>query len=246
MVEHQTEFQRALLGHSTSVLRKYQQVMVGNHSLFDLLRYGIFDSLFVPFPGALGILLRARMYGKWLGAMGKNVIWGRNVSIRHPRNIKVGNNVLIDDNCVLDAKGDGTGGITIGDNVMIGRNTIIATKNGRIEIGDNSNIATNCRIGTTSSLKVGKNVLIGGYTYITAGGEHKSDRTDIPIIAQGEGVSRGIVVDDNVWIGARVTVLDGVTVGRDSIIGACALVTRDIRAFVVAYGVPAKVVRSRK
>ena len=59
-------------------------------------------------------------------------------------------------------------------------------------------------------------------------------------------MARGIEVDDNVWLGAHVVVADGVTIGRDAIIGAGAVVRDEIPPFAIAAGVPARVVRDRR
>jgi acetyltransferase-like isoleucine patch superfamily enzyme len=167
------------------------------------------------------------------------------VVLRHPQKIRLGNNVIIDDNCVLDAKGETNEGIFIGDNVMIGRNTVLSCKDGSLKIGDNTNIAMNCFIQSAKTVTIGKNVLIAAYSYIIGGGNHEAIRTDIPIIAQGQVVKR-VVIEDNVWLGASVKVQDGVTIGRDSIIGTGAVVTKSIPEFSVAVGVPAKVIKKRK
>ena len=74
---------------------------------------------------------------------------------------------------------------------------------------------------------------------------HNYARTDIPIYRQGE-TSKGIVIEDDVWIGARVTILDGVRVGGGSIIAAGAVVSKDVEPFSVVGGVPARVLKSRK
>jgi acetyltransferase-like isoleucine patch superfamily enzyme len=71
------------------------------------------------------------------------------------------------------------------------------------------------------------------------GGDHSSDRTDVPVLFQGRS-SQGITIDENVWLGAGVAVLDGVTIGRDSIIGAGAVVNKSVQEFAIAAGLPAK------
>jgi len=67
----------------------------------------------------------------------------------------------------------------------------------------------------------------------------------MPIINQGI-ISKGIKIEDDVWIGSNSTVLDGVTIGRGSVIGAGSVVTQDIPPFSVALGVPAKLIKERK
>ena len=169
---------------------------------------------------------------------------GRSITIRHPHKIHIGDNVFIDDYAVLDAKGSDNKGIVIGNDVMIGRNTVISCKNGNIFIGDNTNIAMNCFIQSAKEVKIGKNVLFSAYCYVIGGGDHKTDRTDIPIISQGQ-VVRGISVEDNCLIGAGVRIQDGISIGKDSIIGTGAVVRDDILEFSVAAGVPARTVKRR-
>jgi acetyltransferase-like isoleucine patch superfamily enzyme len=173
------------------------------------------------------------------------VVFGRSLTLRHPGKIALGDNVVIDDYAVLDAKGNRENRMEIGNNVIIGRSSVISCKNGDLFIGDNTNIAMNCFIQSGKLVTIGKNVLFAAYCYVIGGGDHETDRTDIPIIAQGQ-VVRGITIEDNCWIGAGVKVQDGTLVGRDSIIGSGAVVTKDIPPFSIAVGVPAKVVKERK
>jgi acetyltransferase-like isoleucine patch superfamily enzyme len=145
---------------------------------------------------------------------------------------------------VLDAKGEGDNRIDIGSNVIVGRSTVISCKNGDIVIGDNTNIAMNCFIQSALRVTIGKNVLFAAYCYLIGGGDHRTERTDIPIIAQGQ-VVKGIHIEDNCWLGAGVKVQDGSSIGRDAIIGSGAVVTSRIPEFAIAVGIPARVVRQR-
>ncbi len=241
----QTEFQAALTDEKKSALQKYQQLVIGYPSFIALLKYELSTTLLGPLPGAFGLALRKTFYKSLLGKVGRNVIFGKSLTIRHPHKIYIGDNVVIDDYAVLDAKGTDNRGIYIGDNVMIGRNTVISCKNGNITIGDNTNIAMNCFIQSAKEVKIGKNVLLAAYCYVIGGGNHETDRTDIPIIAQGQ-IVKGITIENNCWIGAGVKILDSVTIDSDSIIGAGAVVTKSVPEFSVAVGVPAKILKLRK
>ena len=87
--------------------------------------------------------------------------------------------------------------------------------------------------------------MIAANCYLGAS-NHRFERLDVPVIAQGTpDDSAGVEVADNVWIGAGTTVLDGVRIGRDAIIGAHSLVTADVPAFAIAAGTPARVLRMR-
>ena len=230
---------------SITPFMKYKTFIVGSSSLLFLLKYEILTGLFGFVPGVLGLVLRKLFYPALFGKVGENVVFGRNIAIRHPRKITIGNNVVIDDNCVLDAKGRNNQGIIIGDDVFISRNTIISCKEGLIEIGDFSNIGTNCLLHSETSLKIGRYVLIAAYCYIVAGGSHDFDNIEIPIILQPSISKGGVLIKDDVWLGADVKVLDGSDIGKGTIIGAGSVVNNELSEFSVAVGTPAKVVRKR-
>lgn len=241
-----TDFQSQLASERKSALGKYVDIAVGRRGLMPLLSYELATWFLAPAPGALGYFLRSKLYRRMLGFCGKGLVMGRNVSLRHPRKIRLGQGVAIDDNCVLDAKGYSADGICIGDGVVISRNTIISCKGGSIDIEDNANISANCMLISESRLSIGRNVLIAGMCYIVAGGNHGIERTDVPIIAQPMAQKGGVIVGENCWLGANVTVLDGVTIGRDSIVGAGAVVTESLPEFCIAVGAPARVIKMRR
>ena len=239
-----TVIQDELFGAGQSKLQKYASLIIGQPGLWPLIRYESITLLCMALPGALGLFLRMKLYPRLLGRVGRNVTFGHGIVLRHPHKIRIGDDVHIDDQCVLDAKGANNHGITIGDGVFIGRNTIISCKNGDIEIDDRANIGFNCEIFSGGHVRLGKNTLVAAYTYLV-GGDHEHHRTDIPVLDQGR-VALGIEVDDNVWLGAHVVVSDGARVGRDAIIGAGAVVRGEIPPFQIAAGVPARVIRDRR
>ncbi len=236
--------QKALLDERKSKAAKYQELFLGESGFFKMLKYELIITLCSWVPGALGLLLRSKLYPLILGKVGRNVAFGVNVTIRHPSKIRIGDNVVIDDNCVLDAKGDGNNGITIGNGVFIGKNTILTCHDGDIVLEDNVNIGFNCVISSLSSIVVKKNNLLASFVYLV-GGDHIADRTDVPVLFQGR-TSKGIVIGENCWLGAQVTVLDGSVIGRDCIIGANAVVNGEIPDFSIAVGTPARVLRDRR
>ncbi len=240
-----TQMQSTLTDTNKSALQKYQELVTGTTGLGTLLKYELYTGLFGPLPGAPGFVLRKFFFRKLLTRVGRNVIFGRSMTIRHPNRIMVGANVVFDDYVVLDAKGTDNRGIDIADNVIVGRGSVISCKNGNISIGEGTNIAMSCFIQSARDVQIGKNVLFAAYCYVIGGGDHRTDRIDVPIIYQGQ-VVRGVTIEDNCWLGAGVKVQDGVTIGHDSIIGSGAVVTKDIPPYSVAVGVPAKVVKNRK
>jgi acetyltransferase-like isoleucine patch superfamily enzyme len=239
-----TVIQQALFDEKKSKADKYRDLVIGRPGWGALLGFELVTLVSSWVPGALGLLLRSKLYPLILGSVGRNVVFGVNITIRHPHKIQIGDNVVIDDQCCLDAKGTDNRGILIGDGVFIGRNTILSCKNGDIVIEDKANLGFNCEIFSASRVRIGKSILMAAYTYLV-GGDHLYDRVDIPVLEQGR-TARGIDVDDNVWLGTHVVVTDGSTIGRDAIIGAGAVVVGEIPEFAIATGIPAKVIRDRR
>lgn len=228
-----------------SALKKYQSVVVGKPGWGAFLKYEISTCLFGLLPGALGIWCRGLFYPCLFGACGKNVVFGRDLTIRNPGRICLGSNIVLCDGVTLDAKGMEGEGIRINDGVFIGRGSVVVTIGGTIEIDEEANIGTYCRIATRSKTRVGKKVLFAAFCYLV-GSDHESSRTDIAIVDQPAYSKGGVEVGDGCWLGTKATVLDGVCVGAHSIIGSHALVTNDLPAYAVAVGAPAKVIKMRK
>jgi acetyltransferase-like isoleucine patch superfamily enzyme len=237
--------QKDLLDEKKGAVAKYKEMFLGNVSFFYFLKYEIYMLMFSWVPGALGFALRKVFFRSLFKKVGRGVVFGRNMTIRHPKKIEIGDNVIFDDNTVIDAKGEDNVGLKIGNNVLVGRNTSLSCKGGDIEIGDFSNIGPNNIIISESKLKIGKYVFTSGQVYMIAGGNHSFDRTDIPIWLQPSISKGGIYLDDDIWIGASSTILDGVRVGRGAIIGAATLVHKRIRPYTVNLGVPAQMIKKR-
>jgi acetyltransferase-like isoleucine patch superfamily enzyme len=237
---------KALMDTKKSSFKKYKELFVGEESFFFLVTYEWIVMFFSWIPGALGLFLRKLFYPLVFKKVGKGVVFGRNITIRHPRKISIGDNSSVDENVVLDAKGFDNEGIFIGEHVIIGRNTILSCKGGSIHLGDYSNISANCSLLSESKINLGKYCFLAGHCYLVAGGNHSFLRTDIPIMFQPSVDKGGISVGEDVWIGASATVLDGVSIGKGSIIGAGAVVRESLPEYAIAAGIPAKKIRDRK
>lgn len=235
--------QDQLFERGTSARQKYAALVVGRPGLGALLQYELTLLASQAVPGALGLALRKVLYRRLLGACGRNVVFGQNVVLRHPHKIRLGDDVVIDDNCLLDAKGDSNGGITIGSGVFIGRNSILSCKNGDIQVGDAANFGFNCEIFSASRVTIGANTLLAAYCYVIGGGHNFEDPTRA-VADQGRR-SSGVLVGEGVWMGAGAKVLDGVTIGAHAIVGAGAVVTVSVPERGVAMGRPARIVGSR-
>jgi acetyltransferase-like isoleucine patch superfamily enzyme len=217
---------------------RYSALIVGKPGWGALLKYEFVVLLSQSVPGALGLALRKVCYKWLLGKCGRNVIFGQNVVLRHPHKIEIGDDVVIDDQCLIDAKGDTNRGIRIGSGVFIGRNTILSCKNGDIDIADGANLGFNCEVFSASRVRIGKDTLVAAYTYLVGGDHTLVDRAR-PVIDQGRR-SVGIDVGEGAWIGAGSTILDGVTVGDRGVVGAGAVVREPVRAGTTVVGIPAR------
>jgi acetyltransferase-like isoleucine patch superfamily enzyme len=235
--------QRAMGDPARSNLAKYQDLVVGSRSIWRLIRYEIVITLTSWVPGALGLLLRGWAYPWLLGRVGRGVVFGQGIVLRHPAKIELGDGVVVDDLVVLDAKGTTNQGIRIGEGVFLGRGTILSCKDGDIVLGDHTNVGFHCEVFSGSSVTVGRHGLFAAYTYLVGGG-HDLAGTETPVVEQAR-TSLGIALGDDVWLGAGAKVMDGVRIGSHVAVGAGAVVTRDLPDGVVAVGIPARVVRER-
>jgi len=111
-----------------------------------------------------------------------------------------------------------------------------------IRIGDNSGIGINAKV--PNDIVIGANVMMGPDVIIFSQ-NHVFDKTDIPMIRQGMAKKEKVVIGDDVWIGERVIIMPGKSIGRSSIIGAGSVVTKNIPELVIAAGNPAMVKKSR-
>lgn len=117
--------------------------------------------------------------------------------------------------------------------------------NNKLKIGNKSGIGSDSIVEHTD-LFIGNNVMLGKQLYVIGGG-HIMERTDIPMLEQG-CLDRGILeICDDVWIGARCTILKGCSrIGKGAVVGACSVVTHDVPDYAIVAGNPAKVIRMRK
>ena len=242
-----TEIPRAqeqLFAGGQTARERYSALVVGRQGWGALVHYEMVQLLGQNVPGALGLAMRRTFFPSLLGACGRNVVFGQNVTIRHPHKLCIGDNVVIDDNCLVDAKGESNGGITIGSGVFIGRNSILSCKNGDIEIADGANIGFNCEVFSASRVAIGKDTLLAAYCYVI-GGDHDFSDPSAAVLAQGRR-SAGVTIGAGAWLGAGAKILDGVSIGDRAIVGAGAVVREAVPAGAIAAGIPARVVGQRE
>lgn len=126
-----------------------------------------------------------------------------------------------------------------GKNVNIEKGAIFPSS---VEVGDNSGIGYNARIN--GKVVIGNDVMMGAYVSIFAR-NHKFSDISIPMNRQGFEEEYPVIIGDDVWIGANVIILPGVKIGKGSVIGAGAVVTKDVEEYTVVGGNPAKVLKKR-
>lgn len=127
-----------------------------------------------------------------------------------------------------------------GKNVNIEQGASFSSK---VEIGDNSGIGIRASIG--GKCIIGKNVMMGPDCIIYTKNHSFAD-LNVPMIKQGYMSENSVTIGDDVWIGGRVIILPGVTIGSHSIIGAGSVVTKDVPEYAIVAGNPAVVKKMRK
>jgi len=185
----------------------------------------------------------------WRGARaGIRFGLGARVEILFPRCLVVGNDVTIEGPGYLHCLSER--GVRIGSHTSIARNLWLHCggrpgdyAHGWVEIGEYTFIGCNAVLGAGGGIRIGSHVLIGQCVNIHAENHVYSDPHRL---IREQGVSyRGVVIEDDVWIGSKATILDGVTVGRGAVIGAGAVVSKNVPAMAVVAGVPARILRWR-
>ena len=126
-----------------------------------------------------------------------------------------------------------------GDNVNIEKNAGFGPQ---LRIGDNSGVGERCAL--SGRIVIGKDVMMGPNCVMRTY-SHRHDRIDIPMDQQGFEEERIMYIGDDVWIGTNVIILPGVNVGSHCIIGAGAVVTKDVPDYAIVGGSPARVIRYR-
>lgn len=176
----------------------------------------------------------------------KFLFFGRKVQLFNKRNIYFGNNVVLGDFVKLSGLGEGK--LQLGNNVNIGSfsQVIISSSFNNIgkyiEIGDNVGIGEYAYIGGGGGTKIGANTIVGQYLSIHP---ENHNYLNSEMLIREQGVSRkGIDIGENCWIGSKVTVLDGVKIGNNSVIAAGSVVTKSFPSNSMIGGVPAKLIKS--
>jgi acetyltransferase-like isoleucine patch superfamily enzyme len=205
----------------------------------------IVQALFGWIPTIVGIGLRALVYRSILRMEGVAAIEPR-VRLRFASGIRLGRGVYLDEGVYLHALPNG---IDIGENTYVLSHAELHVFNFRnlpnagIRIGRNCLISEFTVLRGQGGISIGDNVYTSPHVQIVAVG-HVFDDPGRPIVEQGI-TARGVVIEDDVWLGSGAIVLDGVRIGKGAVIAAGAVVTQDVPPRTVVGGVPATVLRDR-
>ena len=203
----------------------------------------LLQAIFGDIPTPVGIALRAVAYRPILQLNGIPAI-EKGVRLRFASNIRLGNRVYLDENSYLHAT---PGGIDIGDDSIVMHGAILHVYNFRDLPNAGIRIGRDCLIGEYSIIRgqggvtLGDRVFTSPFTQIIAV-NHVFDDPRTSFVDQGI-TAQGIVIEDDVWLGASVVVTDGVRVGKGAVVAAGAVVTKDVPPHTVVAGVPARVIR---
>lgn len=193
-------------------------------------------------------LLRGRLLRLRGAQAGNNFGLGVGSRVLYPEHFVAHDNVTIGDYSYLNCLS--RQGVKIGYQTSIDRNLWLSCGGtydgtGFFEIGDHSYIGCNAVMGAGGGgIKIGNNVLIGQSVNIHSE-RHVFQDISVPIRMQGISYE-GVIIEDDVWVGSKATILDGVIIGTGAIIGAGAVVTHSVPPYGIVGGVPAKIIRVRE
>lgn len=167
--------------------------------------------------------------------------WIKKITKKKVNSLFIDPKVKIYPNVVLNTEYGGT--ITIGEKSELLHGVILMTYGGNIVIGDKCSINPYTILYGHGNLTIGNNVLIAGHTLIIPANHIFTD-VNRTINVQGLTM-KGIIIEDDVWIGAGCRILDGVTIGKGAIVAAGAVVNKTVEPYSIVGGVPAKLIKNR-
>ena len=164
------------------------------------------------------------------------------------KGVYIGENVCVWEHAIIRCSPWGdpsilSGEIRVGNSTVICSHACLWTCGGKISIGENCSLNPYAILYGHGGLTIGNNVRIATHAIVIPS-NHNFEARDLPIVKQG-GISNGITIRDDVWIGAGAIILDGVTIAEGSVVGAGSVVTKSTEPYGVYVGTPARKIRSR-
>ena len=212
----------------------------------SVVRYFYEQSFLVLFgwiPTIIGVAIRGIFYRLILKMDGSAAI-ENGVRLRYADHIRLGHGVYLDQGSYLHACPQG---IEIGDGTIVMHGAILHVYNFRgmpqsgIKIGRNSLVGEYSVIRGQGGVQIGDRVYKSPFTQIIAV-NHVFDDPNKPFVDQGI-TAEGIIIEDDVWLGAGAVITDGVRVGKGAVVAAGAVVTKDVLPHTVVGGIPAKLIK---
>ena len=217
------------IGYTNDTTRRYRRYIY--RRLFFTIVRGIYRGLF------------CYHYAGFISVARRVTFTGPRGSLYFGRNCKIEEDVVIQSVCLEK--------LIFGDGVTICKGALIRPSgyySGNLgwglRMGSKSSIGAYSYIGCAGRIDIGNNVMIGPGVNIIAESHVFAD-TETPMNAQGV-TNKGITIDDDVWIGTRAVILDGVHIGQGAVIAGGAVVNENVPPYAIVGGVPAKIIRSRK
>jgi acetyltransferase-like isoleucine patch superfamily enzyme len=204
------------------------------------------DVVYYAYQRGFWPYLRGLLQRPGLKSCGGRFFVGRSSRILFPNRLSVGRNVALGDHVYLNCYS--SQGVSLADNVRIREfgwvqvSSHLSNPGRGVSIGANTFIGPHCVLGAGGGITIGADVAVGAYCQLLAE-NHSFEERALPINRQGV-TRRGIKIEDGCWLGNNTMILDGVRVGRGSVVGAGSVVTRDVAAHTVVAGNPARVLRS--
>ncbi|MDM1073367.1 acyltransferase [Empedobacter brevis] len=198
------------------------------------------DQLIIQF-----LLNRLIMILRGMIILRKKTFVGKNCVFLNKKGLKLGKNITFEDYVKID--GFAKENVIIGNNCKIGKFSSISctshmSKYGKgIIIGDNTSCGQFSEFGSAGGIVIGNDVIMGSYISFHSE-NHNFDNSNLLIREQGV-TSKGIVLGNNIWVGAKVTFLDGAKVGNNCVIAAGAVVNKEFPDDVIIGGIPAKIIK---
>lgn len=223
------KFINRLTGRSSSLLHlsTMQRVYIFIAYSLRLLRYQLLR-IFLKNSASVGFCgQNSKIISGYKVEVGKGISIGRDVTINafSTKSFKFGNSVTIRDGCRICSQG------------------LLNQSSGKLVIGDNVGLSEGCFIQVRGDVIVGDNVIIGPGAMILSENHIFADRGELIRL---QGVKRsGVIIRDDVWIGAGAKILDGVTINRGAIIATGAVVTKTVLEYEIITGVPGKLLKER-
>ncbi len=220
-------------------LAQYREQVVGCAPFAAFVRYEVLTSLLAGIPGALGHLLRGRLYGCFLRRFGGRSTIAKGVTLLGTDRIEIGADVGIDEYVRLQVR-PVAAGITIGDHVRIGHFTTLHAgdaSTASISIGAGSHLNCYVYINALGRVSIGENVLLAPGVVVNSGW-HEYARRDV-LVKQQPCRAIDIEIEDDVYLAAGARVLDGAHIGRGAVIGAGVTVQSYVEPYSVMIGNPA-------